>query len=83
MPLYLLFFGYKDTGGGADDFHSVHTDLDAAKQAGIDEWKDGDVRLGSWMHLAELTESDLRIIAVLNIPGTEYDETGLLEWRTP
>ena len=79
MPYSILFFGYKDTGAGADDFHSAYTDIDQAKAAGIAEWKDG-TRLSSWMHLALFDGSDMRIIAKLNIPETEYDETGVMEW---
>jgi hypothetical protein len=80
MLWYLLFYGYKDRDGGADDFHSAHTDLEAAKAAGIAEWEDGDSRLSSWMHLARFDGATMDIIANLNIPDTEYDTTGNLEW---
>lgn len=82
MNKYLLFYAYKDYQGGAYDFHSIHDTIEAARQAGIDYWSDGDVRLSSWMHLAHLTDGGLKVIEVLDIPGTEWDDDDTeLAWR--
>lgn len=81
LDLYLLFYGYKDSEGGAYDFHSIHSTADDARHAGIHHWSDGDIRLGSWMHLAHLSGNEMRVVARLNLPGSEQDEGVGLVWK--
>jgi hypothetical protein len=78
---YLLFGGNKDLQGGAHDFYGAHDTISEARQWGLDYYADRDVRLGSWMHLAEFDGEVMRVLEWLNLPGSERAETDTLEWR--
>lgn len=82
MIHYILFAVWKDSEGGARDFDSAYTDKESAMQAGLASWIVTEHRLSSWMHLAEFNPSEdtMKVIAKLNIPGTEYATSDKLEW---
>ena len=75
MQYYLLFGGWNQTYGGADDFISLHTTEKEARDIGLKQWAEEDsIRMESWMHLASfdpLAKGALKVLAHLHIPGAE------------
>lgn len=78
--LYILFGGHKGYEGGAYDFMGAYDTFEEARDAALQSDIVQDSRLSTQVHMALLKGKRMTLFAKLNIPGTEYDETGELGW---
>lgn len=83
MKKYILFCSNHNREGGPFDIEKIFNDLDSTFEYGKNIFGDcGSIPNDTIVRISVLDceTNELKYLAKLNIPNTEYDETGVLEW---
>lgn len=78
--MFYAFGNWKEVEGGAYDYIGTYRTLEEAQNTILAfDWIQNP-RLSTWVHIAQVTDDGLRIVSMLNIPGTEQAKDNEYGW---